>query len=231
MSELSEVLGALMISLVHARRLADEETAAVAEYYKDNPLLEGMSLPRVRVPELTIDMPVTFERHVPAKDAELDTTANIHKALMEQFKQSLDDEDILSKTKSFQSAFDKESKLALEKLSEIQRTGTSRVTREALLRGIDDAFMKALKKSASNKELPFEKTQVVSKAIRHRISQIALKSNSNPSALITNATTSAVKETANAANSVRLHITLREEGLEWATSSQDGKLQNRLQPE
>lgn len=50
MSELSEVLGALMISLVHARRLADEETAAVAEYYKDHPLLEGMSLPRVRVP-------------------------------------------------------------------------------------------------------------------------------------------------------------------------------------
>ena len=93
MSELSEVLGALMISLVHARRLADEETAAVAEYYKDNPLLEGMSLPRVRVPELTIDMPVTFEQYVPAKDAELDTTANIHKALMEQFRQSLDDED------------------------------------------------------------------------------------------------------------------------------------------
>lgn len=231
MSELSEVLGAVMISLVHARRLADEETAAVAEYYKDNPLLEGMSLPRVRVPELTIDMPVTFEQHVPAKDAELDTTANIHKALMEQFKQSLDDEDILSKTKSFQSAFDKESKLALEKMAEIQRTGTSRVTREALLRGIDDAFVKALKKSASNKELPFEKTQVVSKAIRHRISQVALKSNSNPSALITNATTSAVKESASAANSVRLQITLREEGLEWATSSQDGKLKNRLQPE
>jgi hypothetical protein len=231
MSELSEVLGALMISLVHARRLADEETAAVAEYYKDNPLLEGMSLPRVRVPELTIDMPVTFEQYVPAKDAELDTTANIHKALMEQFKQSLDDEDILSKTKSFQAAFDKESRLVLEKLAEIQRTGTSRVTREALLRGIDDAFAKALKKSASNKELPFEKTQVVSKAIRHRISQIALKSNSNPSALITNATTSAVKETTNAANSVRLQITLREEGLEWTTSSQNGKLKNRLQPE
>jgi hypothetical protein len=154
MSELSEVLGALMISLIHARRLADEETAAVAEYYKDNPLLEGMSLPRVRVPELTIDIPVTFEQYVPAKDAELDTTANIHKALMEQFKQSVDDEDILSKTKSFQSAFDKESKLTLEKLAEIQRTGTSRVTREALLRGVDNAFAKALKKSASNKELP-----------------------------------------------------------------------------
>ena len=41
MAELSEVLGALMVSLVHARRMADEETAAVAEYYKDNPLLEG----------------------------------------------------------------------------------------------------------------------------------------------------------------------------------------------
>ena len=82
MSELSEVLGSLMISLVHARRLADEETAAVAEYYKDHPLLEGMSLPRVRVPELTIDMPLTINQHIPAKNAELDSPANVHKALM-----------------------------------------------------------------------------------------------------------------------------------------------------
>ncbi|MDU0353318.1 hypothetical protein RS130_04680 [Paraglaciecola aquimarina] len=231
MSELSEILGAVMISLVHARRLADEETAAVAEYYKDNPLLEGMSLPRVRVPELTIDMPVTFEQHVPAKDAELDSTSNIHKALMEQFKQSLDDEDILSKTKSFQSTFDKESKLALEKLADIQRTGGSRITREALLRSIDDAYAKSLKKNIANKEIPFEKTQIVNKSIRHKLSQVALKSSSSPQSLVTNATTSSVKESANAANSVRLQITLREEGLEWATSSQDGKIKNRLQPE
>jgi len=54
------------VSLVHARRMADEETAAVAEYYKDNPLLEGMSLPRVRVPQLTIDMPITIDGHVGA---------------------------------------------------------------------------------------------------------------------------------------------------------------------
>ncbi|WP_158972779.1 amidase [Paraglaciecola sp. L3A3] len=231
MSELSEVLGAVMISLVHARRLADEETAAVAEYYKDNPLLEGMSLPRVRVPELTIDMPITFEQHIPAKDAELDTPSNIHKALMEQFKQSLDDEDILSKTKSFQASFDKESKLALDKISEMQRSGNTRVTREALLRSIDDAFAKSLKKNTANKEIPFEKTQVVNKSIRHKLSQVALKSNSYPLSLVANATTSSIKESTNPANSVRLQITLREEGLEWATSSQDGKIKNRLQPE
>jgi hypothetical protein len=231
MAELSEVLGAVMIGLVHARRMADEETAAVAEYYKDNPLLEGMSLPRVRVPELTIDMPMVFERYVPAKDAELDTSSNIHKALMEQFKQSLDDEDILSKTKTFQSAFNKESKFALEKFAELQQSGSSRVTREALVRGIDDAFIKALKKTPSNKEIPFEKTQVVSKALRHRMSQIALKSNSNPMSITTDVTTSTVKESTTSANSVRLQVTLREEGLEWATSSQDGKIKNRLQPE
>ncbi len=231
MSELSEVLGALMVSLVHARRMADEETAAVAEYYKDNPLLEGMSLPRVRVPELTIDMPLTLKKHIPAKDAELDSPANIHRALMEHFKQSLDDEDILSRTKSFQNAFDKESKLALDKISELQRSTDTRVTREAVLRSIDDAYAKALKKTASTSEIPFEKTDAVNKAVRHSISQIALKSSSNPLSLITDATTSAVKESATSQSSVRLQITLREEGLEWSSSSQDGRLKNRLQPE
>jgi len=231
MSELSEVLGAIMVSLVHARRMADEETAAVAEYYKDNPLLEGMSLPRVRVPELTIDMPLTFEKHIPAKDAELNAPSVIHKSLMDQFKQSIAEEELTGDTKAFQAMFDKEAKTALQKMAEIQKSGGTRVTKEAVLRSVDDAFAKALKKSSTNREIPFEKSDNISTAIRHRVAQIALKNQSSPISFVANATTSAVKESTTAANSVRLQITLREEGLEWATSSQDGKLTHRLQPE
>ncbi|WP_371195194.1 hypothetical protein [Glaciecola sp. SC05] len=231
MSELSEVLGALMVNLVHARRMADEETAAVAEYYKDNPLLEGMSLPRVRVPELTIDMPLTFDKHTPAKDAQLNTPSVIHKSLMDQFKASIADEEITTDTKKFQAVFDKEARLALQQISDNRKNGDTRVTKEAVLRGVDNAFAKALKKSAANKEIPFENSNSVNKAIRHRVAQVALKTQANPISLEASATTSAVKENSTAANSVRLHITLREEGLEWATSAEDGKLTHRLQPE
>jgi len=60
-NELGEILGSVMTALVQARKIADMETAALAEFYKEHPLLEGMSLPRVRVPEMTLDVPVIIE--------------------------------------------------------------------------------------------------------------------------------------------------------------------------
>ncbi|NVC95605.1 amidase [Vibrio natriegens] len=231
MSELSEVLGALMISLVHARRLADEETAAVAEYYKDHPLLEGMSLPRVRVPELTIDMPLTIDKQIPAKVAELDSPRVLHHALMAQLTKSLDDEDILSRTKTFQNNFDKELKLALENIAERQRSGDVRITKESLVRAVDDAFQKALKKTSSTQEIPFDRLESVSKQLRHRIAAIALKSQSIPITLKTSVVSSEVKESATPLNAIRLNITIREEGLEWATSIENGRTKSKLMPE
>jgi len=231
MSELSEVLGALMISLVHARRLADEETAAVAEYYKDHPLLEGMSLPRVRVPELTIDMPLTIDKQIPAKVAELDSPRVLHQALMAQLTKSLDDEDILSRTKTFQNNFDKELKLALENIAERQRSGDVRITKESLVRAVDDAFQKALKKTSSTQEIPFDRLASVSKQLRHRIAAIALKSQSIPITLKTSVVSSEVKESATPLNAIRLNITIREEGLEWATSIENGRTKSKLMPE
>ncbi|MEO2280753.1 hypothetical protein [Pseudoalteromonas pernae] len=231
MSELSEVLGSLMISLVHARRLADEETAAVAEYYKDHPLLEGMSLPRVRVPELTIDMPITIDKHTPAKVAELDSARTIHTALMTQLKKSLDDEDILSRTKTFQSNFDKEAKLALENVTERQRSSDVRLTKESIVRAVDDAFQKALKKSGSDRDIPFERLEAVNHQVRHHVSSIALKSQSLPPGIITSVVSSKVKESATPQNAIRLNITIREEGLEWTTSIEHGTKKSKLMPE
>lgn len=232
MSELSEVLGSLMISLVHARRMADEETAAVAEYYKDHPLLEGMSLPRVRVPELTIDMPITIDSHSIAKEATFDTPGNIHKALMSQLRDSLEDEELLSRTQSFQSIFDAEARKALERVIDQHKSESIRVSKEALVRSIDDALQTSLKKADLHAEIPHEKKSSIIQAIRHKVSSIAIKNQSRPMSMKTSAVTSHVKESATAYSSVNLSITLREEGLEWASSKNDkGATKNRLMPE
>lgn len=232
MPDLSEVLGSLMISLVHARRMADEETAAVAEYYKDNPLLEGMSLPRVRVPELTIDLPVTIDRHVDATSAQLDTPGNIHKALLQQLHTTLDDEDILSSTKSFQNLFSKDVKKALDRVYEQQKNTNGKITRESVVRAVDDALQAALKKSTAGEEISGDKKAALTEALRHRVSAVALKAAAIPASLKASAVTSEVKEKATNDSSVRLSITLREEGLEWATSaSGKGGRRSHLLPE
>lgn len=226
MSELSDVLGALMVSLVHAQRIADEETAAVAEYYKDHPLLEGLSLPRIRVPELTIDMPITIDEHKEATNAEMESPTEIHRALNAQLKQTLDDENVLSKTQTFMSNFDKEAIRALKEVAEKDRQGVVKFSREMVVRSLDQALQTALKKSNADKELTADQKNRIRSQMRHRVSDVSLKSVSMPSSLTTTVTSDAVKENANAISSTRLKITLREEGLEWTQDTEKSRLQS-----
>ncbi|AHK14863.1 MAG: amidase [Thalassolituus sp.] len=233
MAELSEVLGALMVSLVHARRMADEETAAVAEYYKDNPLLEGMSLPRVRVPQLTIDMPITIDGHVGANTAELNSPAVIHKAVLDELKQHVASEGLeASSMRKFQATFNTDAKTALERVSKLEQQKQGQVSREAIVRVVDDALQSAMKKSGLNNELQNTQKSNLIQSIRQRVSSVSLKKISNPTSLKASAITSEVKEKSTHESSVRLSITLREEGLEWSTSeTESGSIRNRLQPE
>ncbi len=231
MSQLSEILGSLMVSLVHARRMADEETARVAEYYKDHPLLEGLSLPRVRVPELTIDMPVTIDDHQAEKAAEMESPTQIHKAVVDQLRQSLDDEDILTDSQSFQNTFDAEAKKALTELAEKDRNKSLVFSREAVVRAIDGALYNALKKSGKAQEYSADQKTVLHSGVRHRVSAVSIKRPSEPSMIMTSATSSDVKEHSTPLASARLQITLREEGLEWATAANNGGVKSKLQPE
>ncbi|MDY6857249.1 MAG: hypothetical protein SWO11_21615 [Thermodesulfobacteriota bacterium] len=63
MADLGQLIGTILSSVAHARRIADEESTAIAEYYRDNPLLEGMSVPRIRVSELTLELPMLVLSH------------------------------------------------------------------------------------------------------------------------------------------------------------------------
>lgn len=222
-----------MVSLVHARRMADEETAAVAEYYKDHPLLEGMSLPRVRVPELTISMPVTIDDHIAASDAKIDSPTNILRAVSSQLSNTVKNEKINSRNiTAFKSSFNNETKVALNKLNELQRKNPGRVSKEAVVRAVDDALQTSIKKSDISDDLSSDQKMMLTKSMRHTVSSIALKQSSVPLSLKASAVTSAVKEKSTKESSVQLCITLREEGLEWSTGQgENGGLRSRLQPE
>ncbi|TBO32552.1 hypothetical protein EYS42_05015 [Aquabacterium lacunae] len=61
MAELDQVLGAVLSSLAQARRMADEQTSAIAQYYQSSPLLKGMTVPRIRLPEVVVDVPLIID--------------------------------------------------------------------------------------------------------------------------------------------------------------------------
>lgn len=56
--KLGDVLGAMLADAARARVRADVEAMRIAEAYSRDPLLKHLSVPRFRLPELVVDLPV-----------------------------------------------------------------------------------------------------------------------------------------------------------------------------
>jgi|GEM_PF-2627475 len=65
MAQLSDLLGGLLSEMTRARLQADLEAARVAEIYRSHPLLEEMPVPRFRLPDVTVDLPLLVDEVKP----------------------------------------------------------------------------------------------------------------------------------------------------------------------
>ncbi len=225
MTDLGDLLGSLMTGLIRARRMADEQTAALAEYYKGIPLLEGLSVPRIRIPELTIDMPMLIENHVEGQGGEIEDPTKIADAAGEQLRATLAKNNIKIKP-TFQEAFLNEVKTQLEL---VKQTGTP-VMKETIARSVQDAFAATLTKTKT--ALTATHKEAIARDLRAKVSTVSIAKEPVPSSVVANIKTADVKEQASTMSVVRLKITLKEEGLEWATkASEAGGVERTLQPE
>ncbi|MGB9940639.1 hypothetical protein [Methanosarcina sp.] len=225
MADLGSLLGSLMSGLISARRMADEQTAALAEYYKSIPLLEGLSVPRIRIPELTIDMPMLIEKHVEGEDGEMEDPIKLTDVALEQLKTTLSKNDIKINP-TFHEAFVNEVKDRLE----LEKQTGAPVMKETIVRSVQDAFAATLTKTKTT--LTAVDQTAISRDLRGKISKEGIARERVPSSIVANIVTADVKEHASSTNVVRLRITLKEEGLEWTTrASEAGGVTSTLQPE
>lgn len=70
MTKLGDYLGQLMSEVVIARVQADLETVRVAELYASHPLLRHMAIPRVRLPEIEMEVPVVISGREEPREGE-----------------------------------------------------------------------------------------------------------------------------------------------------------------
>mgnify|MGYP003960083537 CR=1 FL=1 len=225
MANLGDLLGSLMSGLIRARRTADEQTAALAEYYKDNPLIEGLSVPRIRIPELTIDIPLLIEDFTPEEPGEMENPTKIAVATKAQLDSTLSKYKIKINP-TFQKTFVNEVK---SRLTSAKQSGTP-VMKETVARSVQDAFADTLRKT--NTTLTAEDKKIITKDLRTRMSAVSILKKPKSSSIEANIKTADVKERASNTSVVRLKITLKEEGLEWATqASESGGIDRTLQPE
>ncbi|MFZ4856838.1 MAG: amidase [Desulfuromonadaceae bacterium] len=225
MADLGDLLGSLMTGVIRARRMADEQTAALAEYYRSNPLLEGLSVPRIRIPELTIDMPFLIDSDVAGETGEMAEPAKIASALDAQLESTLLRHNI-KPNPIFRKAFAVEVKNRLDSLVE-SRTP---IMGETIARSVQTAFAATLSKTRTHLNEAHKET--IARDLRDKVSAVGIAKESVPPSIVANIRTSDVKEQSTSTSVVRLKITLKEEGLEWSTQvSTSGGVVHTLQPE
>lgn len=64
---LKDVLGAIVSSISHARRISDMEVMRIANFYREHDYLEGLSVPRLRINQVVLDLPVLLGDSIPGE--------------------------------------------------------------------------------------------------------------------------------------------------------------------
>lgn len=230
MADLGQVLGTLLTSLAHARRIADEESATIAEYYRTHPLLSGMSLPRVRVPEMTLDIPLVIDGHQEGEPSELAEDAAIVPILGETLARALKRAKLEVPPDSIK-RFSEELADELRVLRQRRGSGERGPTRETVARSAERAFRRVLGDDPRHVATPDTLKRIIEE-LGENAADVALKKPGTPPRVLVSIETNAVKERAGANNVVRLKLVMKEEGLEWSMgTAADGTSTRRLTPE
>ncbi|MBN1404385.1 MAG: hypothetical protein JW942_07985 [Opitutales bacterium] len=86
---LSELVGAIVSSIAHARGVADAEALRLAHIYRRNELLKGLPVPRLRLRNINISLPLLISGMSPSEAGTLNTSANIASACFHALQRGL----------------------------------------------------------------------------------------------------------------------------------------------
>ena len=89
MPDLADVVAAVVTAFAKARHQGDEASAHIAEYYRTQPLLEGLPIPRMRLSQVTIDMPVLVEKQTNSFVEQVASAASVVEALSQKLAGSV----------------------------------------------------------------------------------------------------------------------------------------------
>lgn len=228
MADLDQVLSSLLISLAKARQTADFQSAAIAEEYRRNPLLEGLAAPRIRVGEMELEFPMMIDAATtgaPNKFADSKTIATrlapviadtaekaglvIAPSLLERLQAQLEI-DLAAVTNA------------------TGRIGDSVLPREAVSRRAQETVKDVLL-TPSDSGIEPGPLRAVLAAVQACTLDIAEVDAGQLPVLEVNVLTSEVKEKALPSSVTRVRIVLKEEGLEWTSQrASDGGTRHSL---
>lgn len=231
MADLGQVIGTLLVSLAHARRMADEQTAAIAEYYRDNALLQGMTIPRIRVPELIAELPLIFEQVEEGTPPQMNEPAKIHAAATAELAAAAKDAGVELPSRAAQQ-WKPPPLRSISKVAKAEKgIGPGEPSRENVVNEVQQSLVRWLETSEVGAQLHPDARDTLVSRVRKRVSEVAVKDVGKPAAIKVSVLTSEVKDHDPQTVS-RVRLVMREEGLEWGEiKSPDGSTITKLTPE
>jgi len=225
-SDLGEVIGAILAGIAHARRVSDEETAAIAEYYREHELLSGLSAPRLRLPSVKLDLPVIVDEHQLGDEDEAEIPSKVSRLVIKDLAAAAKKSRV-SLPRGFSKTLREELEAAY---AQLPRKGRGLRTRFG--RTTAEVFKIVVEDKAFGPHLPRNFQSLAAKRLAAHSRLVALKRTPRPPNLQVTVLTEKIRQESDPANVARLSIELREEGLEWSIlEDDDGQETSRLLPE
>jgi hypothetical protein len=232
MPYLGDYLGQLLSEISMARMQADLETLRIAELYAMQPLLRTMSVPRMRLPDVDIDIPILIKA---VEDPRAGESARGGVKLSEiggKFYEVLSVH--LSKAGIALSSTDQKTvRTELDK-----RLKQTQVPVEILVdvfRVADDLTSTALRVIGELIREPSTTKIVISPKIAAELKDAVrlefLKLRTSPPRLAVIVTSAEIREAGTSENVTRLRLKVSEQGFEWKVIELEGVQHDRLIPE
>lgn len=226
MTNLGDYLGQLMSEVVIARVQADLESVRVAELYASHPLLRHMPIPRVRLPEIQMEVPVVIDGSgAPRPDESPRGGANIAQGRKEF------DKVLATHLKANKVRLRADQREALVKALDAEADRLDlpvevAVDTNRLADRLTNAAIRSLGESLSHEKLEGVRSRLGDDA---RLTLLALRT--APPRVSASVETSAVREAGPEDKITRIRLTIREESMELTTIDDDGETTERLVPE
>jgi hypothetical protein len=215
MPVLGDYLGLLLSEITNARLQADLESVRIAQLYAAHPLLQHMPVPRFRLPNVTLDLPVAVEKIEPAPGAAMPAPdlSTPRRRIEEIIDQGLATAKI-----PFSSIGRAELKHALDdtfdRLKSLPSLSAAETTQAS--EHIITAVVEVITKSGEGRTL--QDTSVES-ALRRPIGLEFVKLHSAPERVQVIVGTVQLKDLGPSQNLTRLQLTISEEGVEWTQTN------------
>lgn len=232
MPHLGDFLGHVLSEITIARMQADLEALRVADFYASHPLLRTMPVPRFRLPDVEVDIPIVIDRLDEPREGESPrggvTSADLRSAFDRVMADQLEKHHIRiapEQTQKIRATLD--DRIATLSLPVETAVDVNRVARD---------LARAVSRVLGESEQPDERIERVRLSkFEAELKEAArvefLRVRKPPPRLHVLVRTSEVREAGPSDIIGRLSLKITEQNVEWTLIESDGETQDRLVPE